>query len=81
MLCDLADPRASAPQLLDEMLSAGSLRTFFQPILDLHRGRIYGYEALTRGPAGSPLESPIPLFDLARRQGRGAELELLAVRA
>jgi len=64
---------------LDLPLSASLLRTEFQPILDLRQGRVYGYEALTRGPAGSPFEAPTALFELARSRGRRAELELLAV--
>jgi len=61
-------------------LAATALRTVFQPILDLRQGRVYGYEALTRGPAGSPFEAADELFAQARACGRGAELELLAVR-
>lgn len=52
----------------------------FQPILDMRHGNIYGYEALTRGPDGSPLESPFELFSRAHQFGLGAELEQLAVR-
>jgi len=66
---------------LDACCRPDALRTFFQPILDLRHGRVYGYEALTRGPAGSALERPAALFGLARAQRRAAEIELLAVRA
>jgi diguanylate cyclase (GGDEF)-like protein len=61
-------------------LTAGALRSVFQPILDLRQGRVYGYEALTRGPEGSPFEAAEALFACARACGRGAELEMLAVR-
>jgi EAL domain-containing protein (putative c-di-GMP-specific phosphodiesterase class I) len=61
-------------------LDASALFTAFQPILDLRHSRIYGYEALTRGPAGTAMEPPAALFSVARALGRGAELELLAVR-
>ena len=66
--------------LLDGEVNSSAIRTVFQPILDLRHGRIYGYEALSRGPAGTAVESPDALFTLARRLGRGAELELMAVR-
>jgi diguanylate cyclase (GGDEF)-like protein len=69
-----------ASELLDSYLSPSGLRTLFQPILDLRHGRVYGYEALTRGPANTVAELPAALFELARADGRGAELELLAVR-
>lgn len=68
------------PEALVAACFTGALRTVFQPILDLRHGRIYGYEALTRGPAGTPAESPLALFRLARQVGRAEELELHAVR-
>lgn len=52
-----------------------SLRTLFQPVVELATGAVVGYEALTRGPAGSVLEQPDELFAAARRQGRLAELD------
>ena len=60
--------RSAAPtlSLVDVIHNPGALRTVFQPILDLRHGRIYGYEALTRGPSGSRFESPVGLFRLAR---------------
>jgi EAL domain-containing protein (putative c-di-GMP-specific phosphodiesterase class I) len=47
----------------------------YQPIVDLRTGDVLGYEALARGPAGSPLESPDALFALAREQGTEADLD------
>ena len=32
------------------------LSTHFQPIVEIDHGRIIGYDALTRGPAGTDLE-------------------------
>ncbi|MDF2876712.1 MAG: diguanylate cyclase domain protein [Sporomusa sp.] len=37
----------------------------YQPIVNLKTGAIMGYEALSRGPAGSPLHYPIELFSVA----------------
>lgn len=56
----------------------GALRFVFQPIADLAGATILGYEALMRGPAGSPLESPERLLRAARDRGRLVELETVA---
>ena len=58
-------PLASARDLIEE----GRLRTLFQPIVDLSSKAIVGYEALARGPVGSPLEMPDDLFAVARTEG------------
>ena len=62
---------------LDEILSTASLTPLFQPIVSIKENKIYGYEALIRGPSDSPLHSPLNLFDAASRHGRLAELDLL----
>jgi EAL domain-containing protein (putative c-di-GMP-specific phosphodiesterase class I) len=59
---------------LDEALTAG-LRTVYQPIVSLADGGVVGYEALTRGPAGGELESPLALFAAARAEQRVPELD------
>jgi EAL domain-containing protein (putative c-di-GMP-specific phosphodiesterase class I) len=41
----------------------------------IETGEIIGYEALARGPAGSPWESPATLFAAARQVARDAELD------
>lgn len=64
-------------QLLDEILQNALLTPMFQPIISMKENKIYGYEALIRGPSNSPLHSPINLFDAASRHGRLAELDLL----
>lgn len=61
-------------QLL-EILASGQLRTVFQPIRRLGDQSVLGYEALVRGPAGTPLQSPARLFDLARRHELAFELD------
>lgn len=62
---------------LDKIFTHGDLNTLFQPILSLSEQRIYGYEALSRGPSTSPLHAPLPLFSAARQCGRLGELERL----
>jgi len=54
---------------LQRVLDAGQLRTAFQPIVDLVTGEVAAFEALTRGPHGSPLERPDRMFAAARDEG------------
>ena len=61
---------------LDRLLESRLLFPHFQPLVDLERGDIYGYEALIRGPSDSPLAFPDRLFATARACGRLQELEL-----
>ena len=45
--------------------SATRLRAVYQPIVDLATGEVFGFEALTRGPRESAMESPATLFSVA----------------
>ncbi|MDA1107990.1 MAG: hypothetical protein O2845_06420 [Proteobacteria bacterium] len=54
-------------QALHDILEHSQLIPLFQPILSFAENRIYGYEALIRGPAESPLHTPAMLFDDAAR--------------
>ena len=67
---------------LDRVIAGGcaELSVHFQPIVDSQAACIVGFEALTRGPADSPLHSPLVLFEVAARSGRLVELERLLVR-
>jgi EAL domain-containing protein (putative c-di-GMP-specific phosphodiesterase class I) len=60
---------------LDRIVGARAVRAVFQPLIDLASGDVVAYEALARGPAGSPLESPAALFAAASGSGRVAELD------
>lgn len=42
----------------------------YQPIVSLSDGAVFGYEALTRGPEGSALRSPLDLFRIAEETGK-----------
>jgi predicted signal transduction protein with EAL and GGDEF domain len=65
----------SAPgTTIDDVLRDGTVRSVFQPIVELDTGRVVAYEALARGPQG-PLERPDSLFAAAREAGRLAELD------
>jgi EAL domain-containing protein (putative c-di-GMP-specific phosphodiesterase class I) len=57
------------PQTVRDLLTQGGLRAHFQPIVNLEDRRLVGYEALARGPVGSPLEMPDDLFGAAREAG------------
>jgi EAL domain-containing protein (putative c-di-GMP-specific phosphodiesterase class I) len=57
------------------VLDERAVQPVFQPVVDLDSRRVLGYEALARGPVGSPLESPAALFSAAYRAGRVAELD------
>jgi EAL domain-containing protein (putative c-di-GMP-specific phosphodiesterase class I) len=59
------------------VLAALAVRALFQPIVDLDTEAVVGYEALARGPVGTPLEQPLELFAAARAEGLTAELDEL----
>ena len=62
---------------LDYILKYRVLQTLYQPVLDSHDGRVFGYEALVRGPSNSPLHAPLPLIRAATQAGRLFELDLV----
>ena len=51
------------------------INTYFQPIISADGQSIYAYEALSRGPSGSILFSPINLFEQAKQQKKLFALE------
>jgi EAL domain-containing protein (putative c-di-GMP-specific phosphodiesterase class I) len=63
-------PRSDLARVLD-----GAIRAVFQPIVALDTGEVVAYEALARGPEGSPLERPDRLFAAAAAAGRTVELD------
>ncbi|CAG7655955.1 GGDEF domain-containing protein [Paenibacillus allorhizosphaerae] len=63
---------------LQRILRDGSVRSFYQPILSLADGTVLGYEALSRGPEGSPLHAPLKLFEAAEAEGLLYPLDRLA---
>ncbi len=72
----LIEEQATTP--LREILEQRRLSALFQPIIDLKSGEFLGFEGLIRGPADSPLHSPINLFGAAEQQGLQLELEMLS---
>jgi EAL domain-containing protein (putative c-di-GMP-specific phosphodiesterase class I) len=66
--------------MLDKILLEQSVTTVFEPIVRLATNEVLGHEALTRGPAGSGLESPFSLFATAALIDREYELDSLCRR-
>lgn len=65
---------------LKQIIIEESIRTHYQPIVDLKNGDIFAYEALSRGPEGSPMESPLMLFGVADKTNLSFELDRLCRR-
>jgi len=63
--------------LLDQVLAPGGLSAVFQPILEIGPWgtSVHAFECLTRGPAGTNLESPDVLFEYARRKHAEATVD------
>jgi len=57
------------------VIDARTVATVFQPLVRLDTREVVGYEALSRGPAGTPWERPAVLFTAAQAVGRLAELD------
>lgn len=73
-----AHPGAIDMSPLQEIIAQRRLSALFQPIIDLKSGEFLGYEGLIRGPADSPLHSPVNLFGAALQQGLSLEVEMLS---
>ncbi len=74
--CQEAFENDTIEQFLDVLIKR-DIRTVFQPIVSLRDGSAYGYEALSRGPIDTQMESPINLFDYAEKCNKLWELESL----
>ncbi|MBA4254939.1 MAG: diguanylate phosphodiesterase [Polaromonas sp.] len=64
---------------LRQLMHDGALHCVFQPIADLNEGTVFAHEALIRGPAGSPWQSPDTLLALADQEGLMMAFELHCV--
>lgn len=60
---------------LDRILTQRSVQPVYQPIVDLRTREVVAFEALARGPQGTPLERPDLLFATARDLGLVGELD------
>ncbi|MFI5495136.1 EAL domain-containing protein [Actinoplanes sp. NPDC051859] len=66
--------------MLRAILGGHGLHTVYQPIIDVARGVVVGYEALTRF-SGFPVSGPELWFAAARKHGCSAELQAAALRS
>ncbi|MDF2570627.1 MAG: diguanylate cyclase domain protein [Sporomusa sp.] len=66
---------ADLEEELETIIKGKKVTPVYQPIVNLKTGMIMGYEALSRGPAGSPLQYPIELFNVAIDNGKLLALE------
>lgn len=66
--------------LLERLIIDESLSTVYEPVVSLHDGHVLGYEALTRGPSGGPLSSPMVCFNVAQRCDLDYELDTVCRR-
>jgi diguanylate cyclase (GGDEF)-like protein len=64
-------------ELVRDIIARERVQAVFQPIVDLKRRAILGYEALTRGPEDTPFHKPIALFGAAIKLGLESELEIV----
>jgi EAL domain-containing protein (putative c-di-GMP-specific phosphodiesterase class I) len=67
--------KQSPDLLLRQVIVRRRIRAIYQPIVDLEGGSPVAYEALARGPEGSPLEMPGALFGAAADADMLAELD------
>ena len=58
---------------------ARTIRTVFQPLLELGTREVCGYEALSRGPSGTDMENPEVIFEIARDFDLIWDLERLCI--
>jgi diguanylate cyclase (GGDEF)-like protein len=63
------------------ILERQSLRSHYQPIVQLSSGEVVGHESLVRGPVDSPLFTPDALFEAARREHLVVPLEEACIRS
>jgi EAL domain-containing protein (putative c-di-GMP-specific phosphodiesterase class I)/GGDEF domain-containing protein len=63
--------------LVRDIVARERVQAVFQPIIDLRKRAILGYESLTRGPEDTPFHKPIALFEAATTLGLESELEVV----
>ena len=71
----MAVSRVTASMTFEQLLREHAIYPAFQPIVRLDDGEVVAFEALARGPAGTPWVSPAALFTEAYRVGKAIELD------
>ncbi len=72
--------RRSWSEELQRIIREEGIRVHYQPVVELETLEVIGYEALSRGPEGSGLESPAVMFEISREAGVAHELDRLCRR-
>ena len=72
-----SEPMTDRVAELDRIMQGRLVHMQYQPITSLLDDSVVGYEALARGPEGSPLATPAAMFEAAEMAGRIKELDLL----
>lgn len=62
---------------LRRIIDEAEVSILFHPVIDLETRREFGFEALVRGPKGSPFEMPSSLFAASYKVGADAALDRL----
>ena len=65
----------STTSMMGMVRYAGVLDIAFQPIVDIHTGRVFGFEALTRNVHALGFSSPTDFFDRCYDDGQLAAVE------
>jgi EAL domain-containing protein (putative c-di-GMP-specific phosphodiesterase class I) len=60
---------------VQQIIRKAAVDTVFQPVVDLQSGEVLGYEAFSRGPKNSPLETPRAMFAMSNRIGLSSDLD------
>jgi len=60
---------------LTRVIADARIRTVWQPVVELQSGSVYGFEALSRGPADTPFSTPRAMFALSGRAGIDGDLD------
>ncbi|HTX70382.1 MAG TPA: EAL domain-containing protein [Thermoleophilia bacterium] len=72
--------RSRLREQFDTVMAEEQVSSVFHPIVNLKDFEAIGYEILSRGPQESELHRPDALFEVARTEGRVAELDRLCRR-
>lgn len=77
LVIDKVDVQVATRDFLSDIIQNELVHTVFQPIIDLNRRTIHGYEALIRGPENTEYFSPLPLFEAAQAHKLEVQMEIM----
>jgi EAL domain-containing protein (putative c-di-GMP-specific phosphodiesterase class I) len=64
---------------MKKIVNQKNIKLLAQPIIDVATNEIRAWEMLSRGPKGTVLENPLPLFSVARQTGTLYDLEMVVL--